>query len=186
MLAQLTYRGITTLYESLPADRSNGHEEGTTHAIGLSLLSGFALMLLIESLMPHPPHSPPPSPLSTPRSPSPTTPTTPLYTDSGRPSVEGTRPPNQHMDSHTPIIAKRMHVEDAEQGKGYHEGHGTMVEGGVRGLNATLGLVIHGAADGIALGASSLSGRKSLGLIVFLAVLVHKGTPRQLAGVYRS
>lgn len=43
------------------------------------------------------------------------------------------------------------------------------------GLSATLGLVIHGAADGIALGASSLSGRAELGLIVFLAVLVHKG-----------
>lgn len=43
------------------------------------------------------------------------------------------------------------------------------------GLNATLGLVIHGAADGIALGASSRSGSGKLGLIVFIAVLVHKG-----------
>lgn len=47
----------------------------------------------------------------------------------------------------------------------------------IHGLNATLGLVIHGAADGIALGASSLaSGSRSLSLIIFLAVLVHKGT----------
>lgn len=46
----------------------------------------------------------------------------------------------------------------------------------IHGLNATLGLVIHGAADGIALGASSLaSGSRSLSLIIFLAVLVHKG-----------
>ena len=45
----------------------------------------------------------------------------------------------------------------------------------IHGLNATLGLVIHGAADGIALGASSLSESGSLGFIVFLAVLVHKG-----------
>lgn len=45
----------------------------------------------------------------------------------------------------------------------------------MEGLNATLGLVIHGAADGIALGASSRSGSGSLGLIVFMAVLVHKG-----------
>lgn len=43
------------------------------------------------------------------------------------------------------------------------------------GLSATLGLVIHGAADGIALGASSLTGTAELGLIVFLAVLIHKG-----------
>ena len=42
-------------------------------------------------------------------------------------------------------------------------------------MNALLGLVIHGLADGIALGASSLSDRSSLGVIVFLAVLVHKG-----------
>lgn len=43
------------------------------------------------------------------------------------------------------------------------------------GLSATLGLVIHGAADGIAIGASSLTGTAELGLVVFLAVLVHKG-----------
>lgn len=48
--------------------------------------------------------------------------------------------------------------------------------GSTAGLNAVLGMVIHGAADGIALGASSLSGKGNLGLIVFLAVLVHKGT----------
>lgn len=46
---------------------------------------------------------------------------------------------------------------------------------GVAGLNATLGLVIHAMADGIALGASSLSGSGGLGLIVFVAVIVHKG-----------
>lgn len=43
------------------------------------------------------------------------------------------------------------------------------------GLSATLGLVIHGAADGIAIGASSLTGTAELGLVVFLAVLIHKG-----------
>ncbi|KAJ9097476.1 hypothetical protein QFC19_006745 [Naganishia cerealis] len=47
--------------------------------------------------------------------------------------------------------------------------------GGVAGLNATLGLVIHAMADGVALGASSLSGSEGLGLVVFLAVIVHKG-----------
>lgn len=43
------------------------------------------------------------------------------------------------------------------------------------GLNATLGLVIHAMADGIALGASSLTSNSSIGVIVFLAVIVHKG-----------
>jgi zinc transporter 9 len=61
-----------------------------------------------------------------------------------------------------------MHLEDG------HESD-RQASSFAHGLNATLGLVIHGAADGIALGASSLSGNGSLGLVVFLAVLVHKG-----------
>jgi zinc transporter 9 len=61
-----------------------------------------------------------------------------------------------------------MHIEDGNGGD-------RQASSFAHGLNATLGLVIHGAADGIALGASSLSGNGSLGLVVFLAVLVHKG-----------
>lgn len=44
-----------------------------------------------------------------------------------------------------------------------------------RTLSTTLGLCIHAAADGIALGASSSSkSTKSLSLIIFLAIMVHK------------
>lgn len=53
------------------------------------------------------------------------------------------------------------------------------------GMSATLGLVIHGLADGIALGASSLSDNKQLGLVVFLAVLVHKGESRAEASPHK-
>lgn len=67
------------------------------------------------------------------------------------------------------MITKRMHVRDPADEKAPHAS---------AGLNATLGLVIHGAADGIALGASSRSGKGSLGFIVFMAVLVHKGGSR--------
>ena len=70
-----------------------------------------------------------------------------------------------------------MHVRDAEPRQ---VDNFTSSQGGRRALNATLGLVIHGTADGIALGASSLSDRSSLGLIVFLAVLVHKGEQHSL------
>ncbi|WRT68439.1 uncharacterized protein IL334_005415 [Kwoniella shivajii] len=79
------------------------------------------------------------------------------------------RPTPQHLNSHTPLNGKpkKMHVHDHDESQG--------VSGSVHGLNATLGMVIHGAADGIALGASSLSGNGSLSLIIFLAVLVHKG-----------
>jgi zinc transporter 9 len=70
------------------------------------------------------------------------------------------------------MIPKRLHIRDGgEDGYSLSSKSG----GGIAGLNAVLGLVIHGAADGIAIGASSLSSKGNLGLIVFLAVLVHKG-----------
>lgn len=45
-----------------------------------------------------------------------------------------------------------------------------------RSKSTTIGLVIHACADGIALGASSASSetQRSLGIIVFIAILVHK------------
>ncbi|KAI0199538.1 Zinc/iron permease [Astrocystis sublimbata] len=43
-----------------------------------------------------------------------------------------------------------------------------------RSLATTTGLVIHAAADGIAMGASVTSPDKKLGLIVFVALMVHK------------
>jgi zinc transporter 9 len=67
-----------------------------------------------------------------------------------------------------------MHVHDSKR-------EDCAQGGAIKGLNATLGLVIHGAADGIALGASSLSDKGNLGLIVFVAVLVHKGKNKSIA-----
>jgi zinc transporter 9 len=43
-----------------------------------------------------------------------------------------------------------------------------------RSLATTLGLVIHAAADGIAMGASATTSNLSVGLIIFFAILVHK------------
>jgi len=79
------------------------------------------------------------------------------------------------MDSRTPIMSKRLHVRELHEDLERSSRQPPRVS--MEGLNATLGLVIHGAADGIALGASSRSGSGSLGLIVFMAVLVHKGAP---------
>nr|XP_020454403.1 zinc transporter ZIP9-like [Monopterus albus] len=42
------------------------------------------------------------------------------------------------------------------------------------GITATLGLVIHAAADGFALGAAVASGQVTVQVIVFLAVILHK------------
>jgi len=43
-----------------------------------------------------------------------------------------------------------------------------------RGFATTTGLVIHAAADGIALGASSTTSNSGLSLIIFFAIMVHK------------
>lgn len=43
-----------------------------------------------------------------------------------------------------------------------------------RSLATTVGLVIHAAADGIAMGASSTTSNMKLGLIVFVAIMIHK------------
>ncbi|ORX38492.1 Zinc/iron permease [Kockovaella imperatae] len=153
--------GVSTLYEALPASA----EEGANMAIGFSLLAGFALMLCMESLTPHPPHDP------SEVTPTPDDETSPLQSPARRNSDDRSRPLPPHLDSSTPMIPKRLHMDDSSHKVDtlFHSPNGH------RGLNATLGMVIHGIADGIALGASSLSARKSLGLIVFLAVLVHKG-----------
>ncbi|KAK4202651.1 putative transporter [Triangularia verruculosa] len=43
-----------------------------------------------------------------------------------------------------------------------------------RSLATTIGLVIHAAADGVAMGASATTSNTSVGLIIFFAILVHK------------
>jgi zinc transporter 9 len=43
-----------------------------------------------------------------------------------------------------------------------------------RSLATTVGLVIHAAADGIAMGASSTASDMKLGLIIFVAIMLHK------------
>lgn len=43
-----------------------------------------------------------------------------------------------------------------------------------KGLTATIGLVVHAAADGIALGAAASTARSDLQIIVFLAIMLHK------------
>eukprot|EP00092_Neocalanus_flemingeri_P108537 GFUD01139406.1.p1 GENE.GFUD01139406.1~~GFUD01139406.1.p1 ORF type:complete len:320 (+),score=84.67 GFUD01139406.1:64-1023(+) len=51
------------------------------------------------------------------------------------------------------------------------------VEGGRRGAvswTATLGLVVHAAADGVALGAAATTNQTDVEMIVFLAIMLHK------------
>jgi solute carrier family 39 (zinc transporter), member 9 len=50
----------------------------------------------------------------------------------------------------------------------------TEVQGRSRSFATTIGLVIHAAADGIALGASSSASNTGLSFIIFFAIMVHK------------
>jgi solute carrier family 39 (zinc transporter), member 9 len=79
---------------------------------------------------------------------------------------------------YTPSATAPSHVPASAGGSGGHgqqEGAGTN-----KAFPLTFGLVVHGLADGLALGASALSqdsaGEKSnLSLIVFIALAIHKG-----------
>ncbi|MCJ1456505.1 hypothetical protein MMC28_006866 [Mycoblastus sanguinarius] len=107
---------------------SSSQPKRTPHAwIGLSLIFGFILMYLLDTL-----------PFLTP--PAPSRPQSSIYSLSDL----STSPPP------TPASPQRS-------------------------LSTTLGLCIHAAADGIALGASSSStSTTSLSLIIFVAIMVHK------------
>jgi len=115
------------------------HQESSLHAwIGVSLVSGFILMYLIDKL--------------------------PAF---AAPSKQQ-RPP--------------YHISLDNLGLGLQRGSSTNRDGGLsdpgisparsHGFATTTGLVIHAAADGIALGASSSN--TNLSFIIFLALLIHK------------
>ena len=123
-----TTPGVISILESA----SSGPQETRTskrtpHAwIGVSLISGFILMYLIDTLPTLSPPTPPPRTMN-------------VYSLS---DLSATSPPAP--DTHLPK----------------------------RSLSTTIGLVIHSAADGIALGASST--QPSLSFIIFLAIMIHK------------
>ena len=109
---------------------SKPHSTRTPHAwIGLSLILGFILMYLLDTL----PRLAPPS----------------------------RTPPRQNIYSLSALSTASSPT-----------GHTSPPP---RSFSTTLGLCIHAAADGIALGASSSSTTtKSLSFIIFLAIMVHK------------
>ena len=79
---------------------------------------------------------------------------------------------------------QRYHIALNELGRGaYRSSADEEVEGFLgsqteaqqtKSFATTIGLVIHAAADGIALGASSSADNSSLSFIIFLAIMVHK------------
>ncbi|KAL8897348.1 MAG: hypothetical protein Q9192_002628 [Flavoplaca navasiana] len=109
---------------------SEKHSSHNPHAwIGISLILGFILMYLLETL--------------------------PLLA----PSHQNRNSQNIYSLSDLSSSPPPSHNQKPQQ----------------RSFSTTLGLVIHAAADGIALGASHSSGSSTgLGFIIFLAIMIHK------------
>lgn len=133
-------------------DDDNDHHENTlpTFQIGLSLTLGFALMFLIDRLPQH-------------------------AFSSSYSSVPQTR--HISLDNlETSSISES--VLEGRDGSGETDGFLSSFLSPspkqARTLATTVGLVIHAAADGIAMGASATTEDMRLGFIIFVAIMVHK------------
>jgi zinc transporter 9 len=128
-------------------DKEDHHErDPPTFYIGLSLILGFILMFLVDKLPRH-------------ASDNLQSPPTPRHI-----SLD-----NLSRGLHS---SSTLSLEDGESESFLQAIAPTPKQS--RSLATTTGLVIHAAADGIAMGASASSTRTSLGFIVFIAILVHK------------
>jgi zinc transporter 9 len=142
----------------LASDPKSGKDESAhrdPHVwVGVSLIAGFILMYLIDTL---------PEQASTSMSQQPQRFPISLNSFSF----------NRLRSFSNPIIEDES-LDDHENASG----GGRSIDKSSRPSSTTLGLVIHAAADGIALGASSAasggSGKRNLSLIIFIALMLHK------------
>jgi zinc transporter 9 len=122
------------------------HKDPPTFSIGFSLITGFILMFLIDKLPRHASeHIAPP-------------------------------PPTRHISLDN--LSQGLH-SSSEISTGDEESESFLqslapTPKQTRSLATTTGLVIHAAADGIAMGASASSSNTKLGFIIFIAIMVHK------------
>jgi solute carrier family 39 (zinc transporter), member 9 len=127
--------------------KDDHHANESTHVwIGFSLISGFIMMYLIDQLPRH---------------------------------ASSPKPPQQPYHISLDNLGRGLHRASSPsrngEGDGFLESNqprSQQPEG--RSFATTTGLVIHAAADGIALGASSTTSDSSLSFIIFLAIMVHK------------
>jgi zinc transporter 9 len=120
------------------------HDDPPTFYIGFSLILGFILMFLIDKLPRHASENLQPPPVTRHIS------LSNLSQDLGSPSPHGDEESESFLSSLAPSPKQ------------------------TRSLATTTGLVIHAAADGIAMGASASSSNTKLGFIIFIAIMVHK------------
>ncbi|EFX02651.1 zip metal ion transporter [Grosmannia clavigera kw1407] len=133
--------------KSIHADSEHKHEAPTlpTFQIGFALVSGFVCMFLIDRLPRH--------------------------------AVDRlqTVPTTRHISLDNLGLSGVAGDSDgeAEEEVGFL-GSLTPTPRQSRGLATTAGLVIHAAADGIAMGASATTEDMKLGLVIFVAIMLHK------------
>ncbi|KAK4898371.1 hypothetical protein LTR27_003967 [Elasticomyces elasticus] len=121
-------------------DHEHGHDREPHAWVGLSLISGFVLMYLLDTLPQH--------------------------------ALSSSKRPRRFSISLNSFSFNQ--ATDAEPETPTHTSSGTGGDAS-RPSSTTIGLVIHGIADGIALGASSTSpSGNRLTFIIFLALMLHK------------
>lgn len=131
--------------EETPAHDDNKTERSPpTFYIGLSLILGFVLMFLIDKL--------------------------PKHASDNLQSPPQTR--HISLDNLSQGLHSSASLENGESESFLQSLTPTPKYS--RSIATTTGLVIHAAADGIAMGASATSSSTKLGFIVFVAILVHK------------
>jgi len=130
-----------------PPHGGEKHHDPPTFYIGFSLILGFILMFLIDKLPRHAQEhiQPPPA-------------TRHISLDNLSQSI--------HSSPHSPTDS------DSESESFLQSLAPTPKQ--TRSLATTTGLVIHAAADGIAMGASATSSNTKLGFIIFVAIMIHK------------
>ena len=134
--------GGKTLDDGITRRDEHGHSQWEPHAfVGISLITGFVMMYLIDQLPRHASQSDAQKPLHI--------------------SLA-----NLSQGPHRASSPGRF--EDANEDD-VPDGPATP-----QSMATTIGLVIHAAADGIALAASSFISQSSVGFIVFLALMIHK------------
>jgi solute carrier family 39 (zinc transporter), member 9 len=137
---------------ALSTEDGDGHEEDngaseheTPHAwVGIALIAGFILMYLIDKL--------------------------PQYAG---PSKRKTRTHHISLNNLGRRFNLTTSLDREEEADSFLEATQTE-DSRNRGFATTTGLVIHAAADGIALGASSSTSHSGLSFIIFFAIMVHK------------
>lgn len=131
--------------DSSPKKEEHQEPSPPTFYIGLSLILGFILMYLIDKLPRHASENMQPPP-----------PTRHISLDNLSMGLSSPSSPTSDPESESFLQSLAPTPKQT------------------RSLATTTGLVIHAAADGIAMGASASTDNTKLGFIIFIAIMVHK------------